>query len=79
MAAELSINPCADKNQSNGDRVEHYRGVRMMTIKKVLVATAAFAGVSVTAGAAGAAEFVTIGIGGVTGGFVVRAVLSAGS
>ena len=51
----------------------------MMTIKKVLVATAAFAGLSVTAGAAGAAEFVTIGTGGVTGGFVVRAALSAGS
>ncbi len=51
----------------------------MMTIKKVLVATAAFAGLSVTAGAAGAAEFVTIGTGGVTGVFVVRAALSAGS
>ncbi len=39
----------------------------MMTIKKVLVATAAFAGLSLAAGAAGAAEFVTIGTGGVTG------------
>jgi TRAP transporter TAXI family solute receptor len=39
----------------------------MMTIKKVLVATAAFAGLSLVAGAAGAAEFVTIGTGGVTG------------
>ena len=38
-----------------------------MTIKKVLVAAAAFAGLSLAAGAAGAAEFVTIGTGGVTG------------
>ena len=38
-----------------------------MTIKKVLVATAAFAGLSLAAGAAGAVEFVTIGTGGVTG------------
>ncbi len=39
----------------------------MMTIKKVLAATAAFAGLSLAAGAVGAAEFGTIGTGGVTG------------
>jgi len=38
-----------------------------MTIKKVLVASAAFAGLSLATGIAGAAEFVTIGTGGVTG------------
>jgi len=39
----------------------------MMTIRKVLAASAAFAGLSLAAGAVGAAEFVTIGTGGVTG------------
>ena len=39
----------------------------MMTIKKVLAASAAFAGLSLATAAVGAAEFVTIGTGGVTG------------
>ncbi len=39
----------------------------MMTIKKVLAASAAFAGLSLAAATVGAVEFVTIGTGGVTG------------
>jgi len=38
-----------------------------MSIKKVFVAAAAFSGLSLVAGAAGAGEFVTIGTGGITG------------
>lgn len=39
----------------------------MVTVKKVLFASMAFAGLALVAGAAGAAEFVTIGTAGVTG------------
>ena len=51
----------------------------MMTIKKVLVATAAFAGLSLAAGVAGAVEFVTIGTGGVTGVYYPTGAPFAGS